>query len=1843
MSLGCQPTTRKKIATVLTVLFLISQTSWAAPVATFEASHTALSVHSLVPFESARIHEIYRGDSARETVFFIQDAHGNDRAQFKIVDLIQTLSKQFSVQSLYVEGLEGRADVSLFRGFPNRDVKTEIFSRLLREGRVGAGEYAAITNETGLQLIGADQEKTYLQNVKAYVETEAERQLGKKLLQELREKIQKEIKEDPAFSDELKEYIDARRNLLNRKIALDHYLETLSRISGGAAVEKQFPVMHRILQLNAEIKTNQTEVIQRERADLVQAILASKTLTAFRKNHLAELEVSYTKRIIDQETYLSGLIEIAEALALPASSHQGIRYYLNQAREVKELPIAELLKEIKQFETRLIQMLAPSKELLERVTAARRIDLMTVLMDYALTPAEYVELKSLLASGKQESADDHFVSLFRKMSLFLRFYELAEKRNKILAGNVLKFMRRQKESSAILVAGGFHTRGLADELRRKKVSYVILSPRLETVMVDNPYSEKMKSYAKDFGIAEGKQGGAVALFSEIQKFQSPVNHARVNNLTDEILKEFALRIDPADVVKWNRYAGNHVLVADSKNILHVLTLDQLTDALKKSYPTPEALAQAIRNGKIGASFQTAPVELGYSMVTERVSNSEEMHRVIEEAYRRGQRTFIVGGSQEERRYGKSGVKERLWELASFAKSHTDAKIIYKIRSFGGVNLEDELKDQLQYFDELKDQSLMDESSVERFAIAVETVPDGSRKKQAGIYTVSLHVTQTLKRLFNETASRRISIYQAPSSLSPQAWAGVLQDPFIDGIVLPPANYDVEQIRRHLRAAEAASDATQKNTGSAGYVKKIGLIYDGADLFQDPVDRWEIMAALQEVDPAKVSVTVFPNRADIDTLSTILNRGKSSAGASRSMEMLGLNPIQAQDIEDTLAGLIVHTASHMPDDFLRAIEFGIAREKSELGRQVLETLLRNYVQAGMNERPTCQDTGQACIFVEIGDHVRLEGLKEGETIDDVINRAVARAYQPPAMRVSTVRDALFDRRNPGNNLPAMIHHKIVSGDKIKITVAEKGYGSENKSAMTMYPNPVEDITPVLDFVLAQIRKAGADWCPPGILSIAVGGNFEMAPKLAKAGILKPFDMDILLTRAKEAGILELSDRNQILEKAASLKLPAIDDKDMILKEALWNHLVELRPRHYPPLPKSRAKFFDDFDVRSLATVYTGSPATQYVDTRKLAQLQKEVEEARAGTLSIDAERLVLGEYFQDYSWNYPRDQGNSLIWNDEVDRWKYIRGGLEKYNLSHYRDWQWLLDEASAGRLSLNLEKAVMAKLYRAYMIDEINKAKAAERKGEKPALSSNELARILIFMEVNNLGIGPQGLGGTTTVVDVKLTTESTHIAGMPIALCVQCNKSHHAEIVLDGSGPVLHYEEAVLDAYAGRQRLRTEGVVQKDFVRVDLPDPSQPEELTAFKARVKQLKAGDFVLLNGRILTGRDAAHKRMIDTLSKGEKLPVPLDGRFIYYVGPVEPVAGEVVGPAGPTTASRMNIYAPKLIKEQGLLGIIGKAEMSEEVKRTLSEAGGVMFIAIGGAAYVQSRAIVGRKVLAYEELGPEAIQEFEVKDFPVIVAVDSEGTSVHAAGRQEWAGAMTQSTAGIPLPIVGQGGSGNAPTSAKQSDVRAELRIAASDIHVLQNSIAFKEPDALARTIARIAPAVSAENSAAREFLREAVEGPAKQAVVDAALQDSVARVDDIIRSGAAQLVGDQIALVIPNERALALFNEAIQFNVFGEDVRGKLAVIAVLFETENSAALKQNLSKWSRMDGSKVLISEDPAKLRKMLSAFRILAIGNELPLRYQQALGGLIAGDVHGALMHALETVLALRELGRSA
>jgi len=490
-------------------------------------------------------------------------------------------------------------------------------------------------------------------------------------------------------------------------------------------------------------------------------------------------------------------------------------------------------------------------------------------------------------------------------------------------------------------------------------------------------------------------------------------------------------------------------------------------------------------------------------------------------------------------------------------------------------------------------------------------------------------------------------------------------------------------------------------------------------------------------------------------------------------------IRQDDVIQSVADALQYISYYHPKDFIDAMAAAYEREENPAAKDAIAQILINSRMCATGHRPICQDTGIVTVFVHVGMNVTWDAEM---SLDDMVNEGVRRAYQLPdnVLRASVLADPDGKRQNTKDNTPAIIHHKIVPGDKVDIHVAAKGGGSEAKSKFAML-NPSDS---VVDWVMDQLPKMGAGWCPPGMLGIGIGGTAEKAMEIAKEALLDPID----------------------------------------------------------------------------------------------------IQELQARGASSRAEEL------------------------------------------------------------------------------------------------------RLELFDKVNKSGIGAQGLGGLTTVLDIKVKDYPTHAANKPVAIIPNCAATRHAHFTLDGSGPVA-LPAPKLEDWPEITREAGDNVK-----RVNL-DTVTPEE-------VKTWQPGDTLLLNGKLLTGRDAAHKRMVDMIAKGEPLPVDMKGRFIYYVGPVDPVGDEVVGPAGPTTATRMDKFTRTMLEETGLLGMVGKAERGQAAIEAIRDNQAVYLMAVGGSAYLVAQAIKKSRVVGFEDLGMEAIYEFEVEDMPVTVAVDSQGTSVHQTGPAKW---------------------------------------------------------------------------------------------------------------------------------------------------------------------------------------------------------------------------------------------------
>ena len=492
-------------------------------------------------------------------------------------------------------------------------------------------------------------------------------------------------------------------------------------------------------------------------------------------------------------------------------------------------------------------------------------------------------------------------------------------------------------------------------------------------------------------------------------------------------------------------------------------------------------------------------------------------------------------------------------------------------------------------------------------------------------------------------------------------------------------------------------------------------------------------------------------------------------------------IRQADLIETVAAALQYISYYHPADYISHLARAYEREASPAAKDAIAQILTNSKMCAEGRRPICQDTGIVNVFLKIGMDVRFEGFTG--SVEDAVNEGVRRGYlnTDNKLRASVLSDPIFERKNTKDNTPAVIHMTVVPGDKLDVTVAAKGGGSENKSKFIMM-NPSDNL---VDWVMKTVPTMGAGWCPPGMLGIGVGGTAEKAVLLAKQALMDDIDMYELLARGPGSKLEEL----------------------------------------------------------------------------------------------------------------------------------------------------------------------------------------------------------RIELYQKVNALGIGAQGLGGLTTVLDVKIMTYPTHAASKPRAMIPNCAATRHAHFVLDGSGPA-YLEPPSLDLWPDVKWA---------------PDYNKSKSVnldTLTREEVASWKPGDTLLLNGKMLTGRDAAHKRIKDMLAKGEKLPVDFTNRVIYYVGPVDPVRDEAVGPAGPTTATRMDGFTEMMLAETGLIAMIGKSERGPVAIEAIKKHKSAYLMAVGGAAYLVSKAIKTAKVVGFADLGMEAIYEFDVVDMPVTVAVDAGGTSAHITGPAEW---------------------------------------------------------------------------------------------------------------------------------------------------------------------------------------------------------------------------------------------------
>ncbi len=485
-------------------------------------------------------------------------------------------------------------------------------------------------------------------------------------------------------------------------------------------------------------------------------------------------------------------------------------------------------------------------------------------------------------------------------------------------------------------------------------------------------------------------------------------------------------------------------------------------------------------------------------------------------------------------------------------------------------------------------------------------------------------------------------------------------------------------------------------------------------------------------------------------------------------------IKQQDVIQSIALSLQYISYYHTPDFIKAMAKAYENETNDSAKNAIAQILINSKLSALGKRPMCQDTGIVNVFVEVGMDVEWDA---DMSLDEMINEGVRQAYtnSDNPLRASIVEDPLFSRSNTNDNTPAVIHSKVVKGNKVKFVVAAKGCGSENKAKFAIL-NPSAN---VVDWVLDMIPTMGAGWCPPGIIGIGVGGTAEKAMLMAKESLMDPIDISEIAQKSNPTNIEKL--RLEILEK--------------------------------------------------------------------------------------------------------------------------------------------------------------------------------------------------------INNLGIGAQGLGGLTTVLDVKIKDYPAHAASQAIAMIPNCAATRHVHFSLDGSG-IAQLPEVNMDMYPNIE------IDYTKYKRVNLNSLSREE--------MNKWDIGDTLLLSGTIITGRDAAHARLKAMLDSGKGLPegVNFDNKFIYYVGPVDAVGDEVIGPAGPTTATRMDKFTDMMLENTNILGMIGKAERGESTTKSIKKHKASYLIAVGGAAYLISKSIKKAKKIAFEDLGMEAIYELEVKDMPVTVAVDAKGNNIHS---------------------------------------------------------------------------------------------------------------------------------------------------------------------------------------------------------------------------------------------------------
>ena len=499
----------------------------------------------------------------------------------------------------------------------------------------------------------------------------------------------------------------------------------------------------------------------------------------------------------------------------------------------------------------------------------------------------------------------------------------------------------------------------------------------------------------------------------------------------------------------------------------------------------------------------------------------------------------------------------------------------------------------------------------------------------------------------------------------------------------------------------------------------------------------------------------------------------------------MTTIKKNDFIESIANALQYISYYHSEDFILAMKRALEIERSTAAKDAILQILTNSKLAAYGNRPICQDTGIVTVFLKQGMDLRWSSDK---TIEEMVNQGVRNAYLDKAnpLRASIVKNPISERLNTKDNSPAVVHISLVPGSDLDISITAKGAGSENKAVLGML-NPSDNI---VDFILGEVPKMGAGWCPPGVLGIGIGGTADKAMVMAKESLFETIDIQ------------------ELIKKRPSNKIESL----------------------------------------------------------------------------------------------------------------------------------------------------------------------------------------RVELYEKINRLGIGAQGLGGLTTVLDVKIKDYPTHTASLPVAIIPNCAANRHIHFKMSGDGPV-KLKPPNLEVWP-----KAEWSPKETSTRVNL-DTLQKKDLGKFKL-------GQSLLLSGKILTARDAAHKKLKELADNNQPLPDGLDlkNRFIYYVGPVDPVGNEVVGPAGPTTSSRMDKYSSLMLEDYEIIGMIGKAERGKEALESIKKNKVVYLIAVGGSAYLISQAIKSSKLIAFPELGMEAIYEFEVEDMPVTLAANTDGESLHEEGVKKWSAVL-----------------------------------------------------------------------------------------------------------------------------------------------------------------------------------------------------------------------------------------------